>query len=315
MIELPADQTLLTSSFATLVASLVMVLGGALLILSGAQARVERLAKRIEKAQWGAPKNDNAPEKAPRAKERLTPDEDARFTSAEHRQIIRIFTRFGAEPERAMALFNTTRLVFTLIAAGATVPFVWRLAAKQPAAALLAAGVAAVIGWFLPMMIVRRGVARHSRAIGMGLPDALELLAVCVEAGLSLENALQRVSRELKRSQPELSEELATTWAEINILPNRDQALNNLADRVNVASVRSVVTTLLQTLRYGTPLAKSLRVVAADVRGDQLTAMEEKANRLPALMTVPVMLFIMPTIFLIVGGPAALKLMDIFYRH
>ncbi len=86
----------------------------------------------------------------------------------------------------------------------------------------------------------------------------------------------------------------------------------NLAERVNIPVVRSVVGTLSQTLRYGTPLAASLRVVAADVRIDQLDALEEKANRLPALMTVPVMLFIMPTIFLIVGGPAALKLMDIF---
>jgi tight adherence protein C len=193
-------------------------------------------------------------------------------------------------------------------------PFLGALFAKSLAAGLLAMAFPAAIGWFLPPIIIRRGVARRSRNVSAALPDALELLAVCIEAGLSLENGMQRVSGELKRSQPDLADELALTWAEINILPDRDQALANFAERVNVPSVRTVVTTLSQTLRYGTPLARSLRVVAADVRADQLTAMEEKANRLPALMTIPVMLFIMPTIFLIIGGPAALKLMDIFFK-
>ena len=163
-------------------------------------------------------------------------------------------------------------------------------------------------------MLLSHSLARRKRAVSTGLPDALELLAVCIESGLSLENGLQRVSTELKRSQPALGDELAMTWAEINILPDRDQALLNFAARVDTPSARSVVNTLSQTLRYGTPLARSLRVVAADVRMEQLTAMEEKANRLPALMTVPVMLFIMPTIFLIIGGPAALKLMDAFFK-
>jgi tight adherence protein C len=314
MLEVQPDQVMLAGGLAFLLASLAMLGGGVILIAWGMRARSENLSKRVDKARWGAAAADSGKEKKAQAKERMLTDESPGMTSGEYRQIIRFFARLGVAPEKARAWFSTVRIVTTLLFAAGSTPLAMKVAAKQPAAALLVAAVGAVIGWLLPMIVVRKGVARHARAIGAALPDALELLAVCVEAGLSLENALQRVSREMKRSQPALSEELATTWAEINILPNRDQALVNLAERVNLPAVRSVVTTLLQTLRYGTPLAKSLRVVAADVRNDQLTAMEEKANRLPAMMTVPVMLFIMPTIFLIVGGPAALKLMDIFFK-
>jgi tight adherence protein C len=176
----------------------------------------------------------------------------------------------------------------------------------------IAALVAAFAGWMVPILFIGHVIKVRKKAVASGLPDALELLVVCVEAGLSLEEGLQRVAHELKESQPALADELALTWAEINILPSRAQALSNLADRIDIPSVRSVVSMLAQSLRYGTPLAQSLRVGAAEMHNDQMTLLEERANRLPALMTIPVMLFIMPTIFLIVGGPAALRLLDTF---
>jgi tight adherence protein C len=101
----------------------------------------------------------------------------------------------------------------------------------------------------------------------------------------------------------------------MKILPSRDEALANLAVRVNMPSVRSVVTTLSQTLRYGTPLAQALRVVAGELRNDTLMRLEERANQLPSLMTIPMMLFIMPTIFMIVAGPAVLRVMDIMHHR
>ena len=113
-----------------------------------------------------------------------------------------------------------------------------------------------------------------------------------------------------KTSQPAVSDELALTWAEVNILPDRTQALANLAERINNASVRSVVGVLSQGLRFGTPLAQALRAGVAEMRNDQMTSMDERASRLPALMTIPVMLFMMPALFLLVGGPAVLKVMD-----
>jgi tight adherence protein C len=292
-----------------------LLLAGLWLIRSAFKERSRTVARRID-ALIAQPGHSGRKPPGPKPRlegRRIDPQAAGPLTEAEHRQILRTMARWGASETSALVYFKAFRLLLPAALAISTLPLTAGLFARSPALALLVMAVPAAIGWLLPMMIVRRGIKRHSRAVAAGLPDALELLAVCIEAGLSLENGLQRVSGELKRSLPELADELALTWAEINILPNRDQALLNFAERVNVPSVRSVVTTLAQTLRYGTPLARSLRVVAADVRSDQLTAMEEKANRLPALMTIPVMLFIMPTIFLIIGGPAALKLMDIFW--
>jgi len=179
----------------------------------------------------------------------------------------------------------------------------------------LITAVLGVFGWLLPQIILKRMVKRRAKAAADGLPDALELLVVCVEAGLSLEDGIDRIIGELQRSQPALAAELALTSADLKILPSRDQALANLAERVDIPSVRSVVSTLSQTLRYGTPLAQAMRVVAAEMRSEALINLEERANRLPAIMTVPMMLFIMPTIFLIVGGPAVLRLLDMMHHR
>jgi len=297
---------------ALLVVSALLAAGLGLIVSSSGE-RAKTIMKRIDKVRRATTASEGVSlKRLPGG--RVTPKTTERVSEAEYRQIIRIYSRFGVPAERALHYFDITRAILPAVLVLVALPFTMGLFARSTMAGLLVMAVPALIGWFLPMFLVRRSIARHSKAVSSGLPDALELLAVCVEAGLSLENGLQRVSAELRRSRPKLADELALTWAEINILPNRDQALLNLADRVNVDSVRSVVTTLSQTLRYGTPLARSLRVVSGDVRGDQLTALEEKANRLPALMTVPVMLFIMPTIFLIIGGPVALKLMDAFYH-
>lgn len=309
------SDVVLWDSIAPLLGIALLMLTGLALIVSSSRERAKMMAKRIDKVQWAAGSVEGkSGGKRRRSGERVNAEPGGDLSDAEHRQIIRSYARFGAAPEAALGYYRMTRLFLLAVLAVLPLPFLGALFAKSMAVGLLAMAFPAAIGWFLPPIIIRRGVVRRSRNVSAGLPDALELLAVCIEAGLSLENGLQRVSGELKRSLPDLADELALTWAEINILPDRDQALANFAERVNVPSVRTVVTTLSQTLRYGTPLARSLRVVAADVRADQLTAMEEKANRLPALMTIPVMLFIMPTIFLIIGGPAALKLMDIFFK-
>jgi tight adherence protein C len=297
----------------------IIILGlmgvGIAMIWSGSGVRAKMVSQRIEKVAGGPDRDGGrASTVKTRPGERVTSQPDQGISEAEHRQIVRLYSRFGVSAESAFGYYQTTRLLLMVIMAAAAFPPARGLFATFFAAGLLAMAAPAAIGWLAPSLLLSRSVSKRSKAVSAGLPDALELLAVCIEAGLSLENGMQRVSTELKRSQPHLAEELALTWAEINILPNRDQALLNFAERVNTTSVRSVVSTLAQTLRYGTPLARSLRVVAADVRAEQLTALEEKANRLPALMTVPVMLFIMPTIFLIIGGPAALKLMDAFFK-
>ena len=126
----------------------------------------------------------------------------------------------------------------------------------------------AIVGWFVPAYFIRAMARSHAKAAANGLPEALELLVVCVEAGLSLEDGIDRMTIELEHSNPQLAEELALTSADLKILPSREAALMKLAERVNVPSVRTVVTTLSQTMRYGTPLAQAMRVVAAEMRND-----------------------------------------------
>ena len=175
---------------------------------------------------------------------------------------------------------------------------------------LLLAGLA--VGWFTPTLFLRHLAIHRTRAIARGLPDAIELLAVAVEAGLSLEEAMNRIVVELSASQPIMAKELAVTCADLRVLPDRGDALHRLAERINLPSVHSVVTTLSQTLRYGTPLAKALRVVASELRNDALLKLEERANRLPVFLTIPLILFILPSLILIIGGPAGLRIWDVF---
>lgn len=227
-------------------------------------------------------------------------------------EAVRICRRLKINPDHAQTLLTYVRLASGLAVAVATF-FLFRqiLHGIPPLTSALAALIAGVIGWIGPQYLVAALAKGRAEMVVLGLPEALELLVVCVEAGLALEDSIDRVTSELKISQPILAEELALTSADLKILPDRDTALHNLADRIAEPSVRSVVTALSQTLRYGTPLARALRSSAAELRSASLMTLEERANRLPTLLTVPMMLFILPTIFLIVGGPAVLRLTDI----
>lgn len=234
----------------------------------------------------------------------------------EQRAIVRLMASLHIPPEYASTFLLSSRFGFVaLLGLGALVLGLrWHALASQGTVLLLVVAVFATVGWFVPAYVVRSMAKSHAKVAAGGLPEALELLVVCVEAGLSLEDGIDKMAVELKHSNPQLAEELALTAADLKILPSRESALTKLAERVNVPSVRTVVTTLSQTMRYGTPLAQAMRVVSSEMRNNSLIEMEERANRLPTLMTLPMMLFIMPTIFLIVGGPAALKIMDTFLR-
>lgn len=171
---------------------------------------------------------------------------------------------------------------------------------------------AALIGYMAPNTVLKNITQRRVQRVQKGLPDALDLMVICAEAGLSLDATLNRVSRELEATWPELAEEFGITAAELTFLPDRRQAFDNLNARTNMASIRGVVNTLLQTAKFGTPLAHSLRVLAAEFRDARMIRAEEKAARLPALLTVPLILFILPTLFIVLLGPAALNIVDTF---
>jgi tight adherence protein C len=172
--------------------------------------------------------------------------------------------------------------------------------------------VALLAGYKGPDIFIQNMITKRTDAIRKGLPDALDLLVICAEAGLTVDAAFERVARELGRAYPELGEEFSLTSIELSFLTERRQAFENLAWRVNLDAVRGVVTTMIQTERYGTPLASALRVLSAEFRNERMMRAEEKAARLPAIMTVPLILFILPTLFVVILGPAACSISDAF---
>jgi tight adherence protein C len=169
----------------------------------------------------------------------------------------------------------------------------------------------ALIGSYkAPDLWLKNKVNKRSDAVRKGLPDALDLLVICAEAGLTVDAAFGRVAKELGKAYPELGDEFGLTAIELGFLAERRQAFENLASRVDLEAVRGVVTTMIQTEKYGTPLASALRVLSAEFRNERMMRAEEKAARLPAIMTVPLILFILPTLFVVILGPAACSISD-----
>jgi tight adherence protein C len=163
-----------------------------------------------------------------------------------------------------------------------------------------------------PDIWLKNKVNKRSAAIRKGLPDALDLLVICAEAGLTVDAAFNRVAKELGRAYPELGDEFGLTAIELGFLNERRQAFENFAMRVDLDAVRGVVTTMIQTEKYGTPLASALRVLSAEFRNERMMRAEEKAARLPAIMTIPLILFILPVLFIVILGPAACSINDSF---
>lgn len=177
-------------------------------------------------------------------------------------------------------------------------------------ARLATALIVVILGAYAPDLYISNAAQKRRLKIEKGLPDGLDLMVICAEAGLSVDATLNRVSTELGSSWPELSDELGLTSVEVGFLPDRSQALANLARRVKLDGIKGIVNTLMQTERYGTPLAQALRVLSAELRVNRMMRAEEKAARLPAVLTVPMILFIMPALFVVLIGPGALRTVD-----
>jgi tight adherence protein C len=169
---------------------------------------------------------------------------------------------------------------------------------------------AAILGWRAPDVVLSRLAARRRVRLETGIPDALDLLVICAEAGLSLDHAIEQIGRVLRSSNSEVAEEFAATAAEMRISAVRDQAFDNLAQRAGIPSLRGIVAALNQSIRFGTPLAGSLRTVAVEMRTERLVRFEERAARLPVLMTLPLMTFILPSLMIVIGAPLALRIID-----
>ena len=176
----------------------------------------------------------------------------------------------------------------------------------------MAFAAALLLSYKAPDLFINNKIQKRSAAIRKGLPDALDLLVICAEAGLTVDAAFSRVARELGKAYPELGDEFHLTAIELSFLTERRMAFENLANRVKLDAVKGVVTTMIQTEKYGTPLASALRVLSAEFRHERMMRAEEKAARLPAIMTVPLILFILPTLFVVILGPAACSISTAF---
>ncbi|KQT32848.1 pilus assembly protein TadC [Sphingomonas sp. Leaf412] len=207
------------------------------------------------------------------------------------------------------------RLILPIVFGGLMVLYVYALDAFPEWGPLKKYGLVAVtfiLAYKAPDIYLKNKITKRTDAIRKGLPDALDLLVICAEAGLTVDAAFHRVAKELGKAYPELGEEFALTAIELGFLTDRRQAFENLAHRVALDAVKGVVTTMVQTEKYGTPLASALRVLSAEFRNERMMRAEEKAARLPAIMTVPLILFILPVLFVVILGPAACSISDAF---
>jgi tight adherence protein C len=237
---------------------------------------------------------------------KLLRGEEARKTSDQLAQA-------GWRSRDALVLYVGLRLAMPFVGGIATFFLVWALMPASPSLQkLMALLLGVIVAGFAPVIGLKKAIKKRQGHLRKQLPDCLDLLVICTESGLSLDAAITRVARESGFSSPHLADELGLTAVELGFLPNRRQALMNLAKRTNLPSIRGVTNTLVQTERYGTPLAHSLRVLSTEFREERMLKAEEKAHKLPAILTVPMIVFILPCLFVVLLGPAIIQVVATF---
>lgn len=223
-------------------------------------------------------------------------------------QLEQTLLRAGLRPSTALSLFVSIKLLLLV-----TLPALAWLALAGAGVGgrmqMLGVATAAVLGLVSPDMVIRRNRAAHLRRLEDGLADALDLMVICAESGLGMEPTIQRVGQEIRHAHPAVADELDQTTKEFQLNPDPRVALLNLGNRIGLVAYQRLGMTMLQSLQYGTPLSQALRVLSSELRDEMLTRFEEKAAKLPVLLTMPMIVFILPTIFIVVGGPAVIQIM------
>jgi tight adherence protein C len=220
----------------------------------------------------------------------------------------------GWRGQGPLITFTFLRMVLPFAFAGLAALFLFGSLSEQASLfvrASLCFG-AALIGYYLPNLLLTNTITRRQQDIQKKFPDALDLMVICVESGLSLEAAFSRVCDEMSGETSAIAEEIGLTTAELAFLNDRRQALENLTERTNTPSMKSLVTSLIQSEKYGTPLAAALRVVAQESRDTRMAKAEEKAASLPAKLTVPMVVFFLPVLFAVMIGPTVIQAMRLF---
>ncbi len=217
----------------------------------------------------------------------------------------------GMHPGRFVSVFIGVKVV--MLALLPVVAFIYMsVAGYDLLYRVLGAGFGFVLGLLGPNIALKMMRKPYEKALRGGLPDALDLMVVCAEAGLSLETSVDRVASEMRPTNKSLAGEFAVLSQELRLMPDRSQALERMGERTRIDSFQRLGGTLAQTLRFGTPLSQALRTLAAEMRTERLTRFEERAARLPALLVLPLILFIMPSLFITLIGPSIIRLMSQF---
>jgi tight adherence protein C len=225
-------------------------------------------------------------------------------------QLEETLTTSGFRATNALGMFVGAKVLLTLLMPGLTA-LLLQNAGWSRVSFSLALATAATVGLLAPDYIISSIRRAHLSKVEVGLPDALDMMVICAEAGLGLEPSIARVAQEIVHVHPALAQELARTSSELQMMSDSKVALTAMGVRTGLDCMIRLATTLIQTMQYGTPLSSALRMLAVEMRQDTLTRFEERAARLPVLLTMPMILFILPCVFLVVGGPAIIKVMKV----
>jgi tight adherence protein C len=216
----------------------------------------------------------------------------------------------GFEPSKAMPLFVGAKIV-CLFTVPVLVYLVTALLGYSAGKQTLIVAISLVLAMLLPNWVVTLIRRPFQSALRRGIPDALDLMVVCAEAGLGLESAVERVANEMMKSNRPVGVEFSLLMHDMRVLPDRRMALTNLAERTGLPALKRLAGTIAQTLKYGTPLGQGLRALAAEMRDERMIQFEERAGKLPALLVMPMILFILPVLFIIVMGQPVSEIMRV----
>ena len=234
----------------------------------------------------------------------------------EQKRLLKLLAAAGIKGRGSLANFMTSKVCSAVVLA----VLVWmvldlrHLLANTMILRVAVLGGALMLGWRLPDLILNHIIKRRRLRLEQGMPDAMDLLVVCSEAGLSLNQAIQEVGVQLRKSSKDVADEFVATAAEMRVVADFSKALDNMVERTGLDDLRSLVATLKQSLKFGTSLAESLRMIAGEMRAARQARMEERAARLPVMLAIPMMMFILPCLMMIVGTPVVIRILDMF-RH
>jgi len=327
MIEMLTDPSNILTAFIALVTfATIITLVSPALRNSNLEGRLKSVANRREELRRRSRQSVAQRGGAPSASTLRHQDEGLYKNVVDRLQLSRLLEDPKVVDNLAQAGFRGPRPVTTFYFFRFVAPFVFAAVVgiylnvvngfgMLPIQKLCACVAALAVGYYAPNVYISNIAQKRRESIVAAFPDSLDLLLICVESGMSIEAAIQKVGAEVGSSSMELAEELSLLTAELSYLPERRQAYENLARRTNHPGIKSVVTAMIQAERYGTPLGTALRVMAKENRDLRLSAAEKKAAALPAQLTVPMIMFFLPVLFIMILGPAIMKVQDVFGKH